>query len=109
MNQTPPRPQSKWAPWLLAMGLWIGFPFVNREYLILTQSLGYYPVNADSIGIPVAGGFFLAIVGFPIWLFVCWKAFRRHLRPILHFGYILYLGGCVGRKAAYGHVKRGTF
>ena len=77
--------RSKWAPWLLAMALWIGNPLLIERYLILTQSLGYYTVQSDSIGIPILGGYFLAILGFPVWIFVCYKAFRRIPKELVLF------------------------
>ena len=85
MNQERRKPSFKWAAYVLAVGLWISAPFENIPYYTLTQSLGYYPVHADSIAIPIMGGFFLGILGLPFWLFFCYKAFQRLPEPLLFF------------------------
>ena len=84
-NQGRRKSPFKWAASFLAVGLWISAPFENIPYFTLTQTLGYYPVHADSIGIPIMGGFFLAILGLPFWLFFCYRAFHRWPDALLFF------------------------
>ncbi len=85
MKQGPGKISFKWAAWFLALGLWVSMPFDNIPYFTLTQSLGYYPVHADSIGIPIMGGFFFGILGLPFWIYFCCRAFRRLPDPLLFF------------------------
>lgn len=66
-----------WLAWSLAVGLWVADPFLSMRYYEVTQRLKFYPTNADSIGIPIFGAFFIAIIGLPVWLFSCRKAFRQ--------------------------------
>lgn len=63
-----------WSIWLLSTGLWVVHPFVMIKYFLVTLNLNWYPPEADSIGIPIIGGFFLAIVGYPFFFFLCLRA-----------------------------------
>jgi hypothetical protein len=64
-------------PWLLASSLWAAQPYLQQNFLILTQQLRWYPVQADSIGIPILGAFMMAIIGAPFWLVFCYRSFKR--------------------------------
>lgn len=64
-------------PWLLALSLWAAQPYLQENFLILTQQLHWYPVQADSIGIPIMGAFILAVIGAPFWLFFCYRSFKN--------------------------------
>jgi hypothetical protein len=72
-----------WVAWVLAMGLWLADPFLSMRYYEVTQRLRFYPTAADSIGIPILGAFFMAIVGLPFWFFFCRKAFRHLSGPFM--------------------------
>src|SRR4051812_25281687 len=72
-------PQKPLALWILAIALWIAQPITQLKYLVITQSLGYYPPEADSIGIPALGLVVLAVFGFPVWILLCWKASRPYV------------------------------
>jgi hypothetical protein len=63
--------------WGLATILWVAHPFIMMKYFVVTQRLRWYPTQADSIGIPIIGGFFLAIVGYPLFFIFCRKATRN--------------------------------
>lgn len=65
-----------WLVWSLSTVLWVANPFIMMKHLQVTQLLGWYPPEADSIGIPAIGGFFVAIVGYPIMFILCRKATR---------------------------------
>lgn len=66
-----------WLAWAFALALWICHPTISANYLVLTQQLRWYPVNADSIGIPVAGACMLGVIGFPFWIAFCYQAFKN--------------------------------
>ena len=64
-------------PWVLALSLWITRPYLQANFLILTQQLNWYPIQSDSIGIPLIGAWILALVGFPFWIGFCHGAFKN--------------------------------
>jgi len=70
-----------WAAWTLAVGLWVAEPFLSMRYFEVTQRLGYYPTNADSIGIPIFWSFLVAFAGAPFWFLFCRLAFRHLSGP----------------------------
>lgn len=78
-------PKRSWPLWTIAVVLWIGQPFLNYKFLIITSLLGWYPPEADSIGIPIVGGVILAIVGAPFWLLLCHRAFRQYPGDVSFF------------------------
>ena len=81
-------------PWILALSLWVTRPFLQANFLILTQQLHWYPTEADSIGIPILGAWMLALVGFPFWIGFCHGAFKNLRRE----GSCLRWTPKVGRK-----------
>lgn len=64
-------------PWILALSLWLTRPFLVENFLVLTQQLNWYPIHADSIGIPIIGAWILALVGLPFWIGFCHGAFKN--------------------------------
>ncbi len=74
-----------WLIWSLSTVLWVAHPFIMMKYLEVTQRLGWYPPEADSIGIPIVGGFLLAIVGYPVMFVLCRKATRCLTTPFSLF------------------------
>ena len=64
-------------PWILALSLWLTRPFLVENFLILTQHLNWYPIAADSIGVPIIGAWVLALVGLPFWIGFCHGAFKN--------------------------------
>lgn len=74
-----------WGVWSLAIGLWVVDPFLSMRYYEVTARLDFYPVNADSIGIPILGAFSIAIGGLPFWFSFCRKAFRQLSEPLKLF------------------------
>lgn len=67
--------------WCLSTVLWVAHPFIMMKYWSVTQRLGWYPPEADSILIPIMGDFLLAIVGYPVMFILCRKATRRVRAP----------------------------
>lgn len=63
-------------PWILALSLWVTRPFLVENFLLLAQQLNWYPIEADSIGIPILGAWILVLVGFPFWIGFCYGAFK---------------------------------
>jgi hypothetical protein len=72
-----PRIAAKWIIWLLGISLWGIHPLIMISYYEVTQRLGWYPPEADSIGIPIIGGFVVAVVGLPFFIMMCLRAVRR--------------------------------
>jgi len=73
---------AKWLIWLLGLLLWIIHPFIMISYYEVTQLLGWYPPEADSIGIPIIGGFIVGLVGLPLFIILCLSATRRISKPL---------------------------
>lgn len=71
--------QRAFLPWTLALSLWAAHPFLQMNFLVLTQQLNWYPPQTDSIGIPIMGGFMMAVFGAPFWVWYCHSRFK-HLR-----------------------------
>lgn len=71
-------PNRSWPLWLLATLLWIGHPILVFKYLIITQNLGWYPPEADSIAAPMMIELMFTLVGAPLWYLLCSKAFRPY-------------------------------
>ena len=71
-------PKRSWSLWTLATFLWCGFPFRSSDYFAITQMLGHYPPESDSIILPIAGNFLGAIVGLPFWIGLCVLVLRRY-------------------------------
>jgi hypothetical protein len=73
-------PSKPWLLWAGAMLLWISHPILYTKYLIITQDLGWYPPEADSIGIPMLGMMMFSFFGFPFWVILCLRVFRMYPR-----------------------------
>ena len=73
-------PSRPWLLWTVAMLLWVAQPILYGKFLIITQQLGWYPVEADSIGIPLIGMAMMSLLGFPVWVILCLRAFRKYPR-----------------------------
>lgn len=56
--------------------LWIARLFSVPLYYIRTQALGYYPVHADSIGIPIAGNVIITLLIGPFIAWFLWVLLR---------------------------------
>lgn len=70
--------------WCLSTLLWVAHPFLMIGFYEVTQHLDWYPPEADSIGIPIAGGFLIAVLGYPF-LFVLCCAASVAAQPPLRF------------------------
>ena len=66
-----------WPAWALAITLWRTRPFLDLNFLFLTEQLDWYPINADSIAIPMLGSLMLGVLGLPFWIIYCFKTLRR--------------------------------
>jgi hypothetical protein len=67
-------------PWLIfsAWGvLWVGRLWLIPAYYQRTWELGYYPPEADSIAIPIAGNGIMTIVIAPFFAVLLWALLRR--------------------------------
>ena len=78
--------------WTLSTILWVAHPFIMMKYFEVTQRLGWYPPEADSIGIPIIGGFFLAIAGYPLLFVLCRKATRNIAHSFSFFSWDMSRG-----------------
>jgi len=68
---------TKLLTWSLGLFLWIVHPFIMSKYYMATQRLNWYPPEADSIGIPIIGGFITSLVILPLFIFICYRATSR--------------------------------
>lgn len=66
-----------WAVGIFVFGLWCSRLFTIPEYFERTLALGWYPPDADSIAIPIAGGGLLTFFAAPCWVLGLWLALRR--------------------------------
>ena len=67
-------------PWLIFCAwlvLWAGRLWLIPAYYQRTFDLGYYPEEADSIAIPIAGSFISTIILAPIFALALWLLLRR--------------------------------
>ena len=71
-------PTRSWPLWLLTASLLIAFPILNFIYWPLVLQSGVLPPEADSIGIPMFGSVFVAVVASPIMIGVSWLCLRRY-------------------------------
>jgi hypothetical protein len=66
----------RWLLFALWASLWVSRFYLAPVYFERTQELNYYPIDADSIGIPILGNFFITIFGAPLFIFYLRSVFR---------------------------------
>lgn len=70
-------PKRSWPTWVLAIAVWVTAPGLSEKYFTITQALGWYSPDADTIALPIAGNYIFAVIGFPFWLILCYFAFTQ--------------------------------
>lgn len=71
--------------WTSGMALWALQTKTIPEYYERTQQLGWYPSNADTILIPIVGGYVASVIFAPVVALLLWIALRKSVRQHRHW------------------------